>query len=804
MYFMTNTINLKLSEIKSWSPEVEVKITEAWKNSDRFKFDSKTKKKIYSIDTPPPYINSPIHIGHAATYCMMDFFARYKRMKGFEVLFPLGLDRNGLPIEMGAEKKYNVSPFVVGREKFVEYCEKLLKEMSVESIDSFVKLGVSFSSYKEGSSIGSVYLTDSPEYRALTQSTFFDLYKKGLVYEDNRINNWDPKLRTTIADSEIEYKDIPSTFNDVKWKVKETGEEIIIATTRPELICTCGMVIYNPEDKRYKHLNGKHAISPVFEKQILIKPHPLAQIDKGSGLVMMCSAGDLSDIQFFREMNLTPVIAINQDGTMNEHAGILKGLKVKEARAKIIEELKDKGLLEVQVQINHRTPVSERSGAEIEFIEMPEYYLKQLEFKDEMRKIAKKVNFYPKEAKKILDDWIDSVSIDWPISRRRYYATSVPLWYSENDEGSKLIALPKAGKYYQPWKESVPQDAEVMKSGKVIGRVKDKDFKNLKWEGETRVFDTWFDSSISELFILHYKSDDTFFKKAYPATLRPQGKEIVRTWLYYTLLRGYLETKKPCFEDAWIHQHILDEKGRKMSKSVGNVIDPHDILKEFGAEAFRLWIAEEGDLSKQDLSCSKEKIRSMGKTINKILNVSRFAMQFEKPKKVKLTKTDQLFIDYIEDLTAYCDKCYGAYDFYHPAVKLRDFLWEIFASHYIELTKARAYNQESKFKKEESESARYTINFLLERYLELAYPIIPQVTSIIAKEKNSDLLKAEFPKSKKGKSNLKDLDKIMEFNSLVWKMKKEKGVSLREHMDGIKFPKELKDFESDLKACHNL
>jgi len=379
---------MKLKDIKNWNVEIEKKITDKWKKSEQFKFNSNTKKKIYSIDTPPPYINSPIHMGHAVTYCFMDMIARYRRMKGFEVLFPLGMDRNGLPIEMGAEKKFNISPFKVGRKKFIEYCEKLLNETSVESVDSFAKLGISFTSYKEGKNIGSVYNTDSPEYRALTQSTFIDLFKKGLIYEDTRINNWDTKLQTTVADSEIEYEDIESLFVDVKWKVKETGKEIIIGTTRPELISTCGMVIFNPNDKRHNKLEGKTAISPLFNKEIPIKSHPLAQIDKGTGLVMMCSVGDLTDIQFFREQKLEPKIAINKDGTMNHHAGFLDGLKIKDARQKIIEELKKKKLIVKQEDIKHRTPISERSGAEIEFIEMPEYYLKQLEFKNQIKKVA--------------------------------------------------------------------------------------------------------------------------------------------------------------------------------------------------------------------------------------------------------------------------------------------------------------------------------------------------------------------------------------------------------------------------------
>ena len=789
-------LNFDIKQIKNWSVEIEKAITEKWKNSEQYRFNKNTHKKIYSIDTPPPYINAPVHIGQAITYCYMDFFARYRRMKGAEVIFPLGLDRNGLPIELAVEKKFNVSPFKIGRDKFIEFCEKLLKETSTETIDTFTKLGISFTSYKEGNHIGAVYLTDSPEYRAITQATFIELYKKGLIYEDTRINNWDTQLQTTIADSEIEYEDIPSTFNDIIWKVKETNENITIGTTRPELLCACGMVIYNPEDKRYQHLNGKTAIIPIYNKEVPIRAHPLAEIEKGTGLVMMCSAGDLSDIQFFREMNLKPIITINKDGRMNQNAGFLEGLKIKEARQNIIDELKKKNLLLNQTPIKHRTPISERSGAEIEFIAMPELYLKQLEFKQEIKKISSKINFYPPEARKILYDWIDSISIDWPISRRRFYATPIPLWYS-----GKKTALPKPGKYHIPWKESPPLDSEVFENGKKIGII--KEFQKEKWIGEERVFDTWMDSSISELVILKYNSDKNFFEKAYPASLRPQGKEIIRTWLYYTILRGYLETKRQCFKDVWINQHITDEKGRKMSKSLGNIINPQELLKNYGAEAIRLWASIEGNLAKQDLKCSKEKIKAETKTINKLLNITKFILQFNKPnKKPKLAPIDKLFLNYIEDLTNFADKSYEKYDFYHPALKLREFLWETFASHYIEVVKSRAYNQNNKFSKEENESAKYTLYYLLERLTILLYPIIPQITSIIAQTLKINL--QTFPIAKKVKFNIGLIKKIMNFNSKVWKDKKEKGLTLRDQIKSIKIPKELKPFEKDLIACHNL
>lgn len=785
---------MKLSEIKNWSIEVEKEIAESWKKSP-LAFNPKSKKKIYSIDTPPPYVNTPIHMGHAVTYTYMDFFARYRRMKGFEVLFPLGIDRNGLPIEMAAEKKFEVSPFHIGRDAFIKLCKRVLEETTAASIDSFARLGISFNSYKKDKEIGSMYETDSEEYRTITQATFIDLYRRKLIYEDTRINNWDPKLRTTIADSEIDYKELPSTFNHIKFKVKETGETIIIATTRPELIPACGMIIFNPEDSRYEKLEGKTAILPLFGGEVPIGEHPFAQQDKGSGLVMMCSAGDITDIQFFREMNLPTRICINRDGTMNERAGFLKGLSVKEARKAVIEELRKENLLLKQEQITHRTPIAERSGAEVEFIEMPELYLKQLEIKDDLKEIINKIDFYSPESRKILENWIDSVSIDWPISRRRFYGTPIPLWYSED-----LVALPEKGEYYEPWKQQVPKDAEVFRNGKLVGRV--KDFKNKEWKGEERIFDTWFDSSISELVLLQYEKDPSFFKKAFPATLRPQGKEIVRTWLYYTILRGYLATKKPAFKEVWIHNHILDEKGKKMSKSLGNVIDPHAILDTEGAEALRLWCAIEGDIAKQDLLCSRERIKAELKTINKLLNLTRFVTQYPKPSKVKLTETDELFIEHVNHLIDFADKSFEEYDMHHPTIKIRQFVWDTFASHYVEMVKARAYNETKEFSKSEQDSAHFTLRFILEKISQILHPIIPQVTSIMAAELKVSL--ENFPKGKAGAKSEEIIHKITEFNSQIWKLKKEKGISLRESITGVTIPAELKKFKQDLIACHKI
>ncbi len=770
---------------KQWSKDFEKEIYESWKRNKDYKF-VKNDKKVYSIDTPPPYVNTSIHIGQATTYVLMDMFARYRRMKGFNVLFPLGLDRNGLPIEVAAEKKFKIKLTEVPRETFIEYCKKVLEETSNESVDSYLRLGISFNSFEVGNKIGDIYYTDSDDYRQLTQETFIDLWNKGLIYEDERANNYCLGCQTTIADAEIEYEELKSFFNDIKFKVKETGEDIIIGTTRPELIPSCGMIIYNPGDKRYKHLKGKHAITPIFNKEVPIMEHSFAQQDKGTGLMMMCSFGDVTDIRFFRELGLKPVISINKDGTMNENAGFLKGMKIKDAQKALVMKIKEEGLLAKQERIVHRTPICERSKDPIEFIFMKEYYVKQLDYKEKMMEIAKKINFYHENSRQILIDWINSVSIDWPITRRRYYATEVPLWYCKK---CNEIIVPDKGKYYKPWKENPPVKCKC---------------GSTEFRGDERVFDTWFDSSISPLYILKYSKDDEFFNKNFPASLRPQGKEIIRTWLYYTLLKDYLLTGKIAFKDVWINYHVTDEKGKKMSKSLGNVIDPKDVLNEYGAEPFRLWTAIEGNLDQSDFRCSFERIEGAGKTLTKLWNVARFISMFDKGKKVKLTSLDEWIINELNKLIKEANEKYEKYDFHNPSVNIKHFIWETFASHYIELVKNRVYNENEKFSKQDQESGLFTLHYCLQVILKLLAPINPMLTEKIYIEiYDKDIHKEEFPTVEiEVKSEIETND-IIELDSLVWKTKKDNGKSLKEEIKLLVIPRKLKDIEKDLIMAHN-
>ena len=775
---------------KRWKPEVEEEIIKLWEKEQTYKFNEKTKKPIYSVDTPPPYASGKWHIGGAVHYSQIDMIARYRRMQGYEVLFPFGVDRNGLPIEVQVEKQYNIRMRETPREKFIKLCKELLDKYEGEIVSLAKRLGLSCNSFKSED----IYRTDSPEYRKITQETFIQLWKKGLVYEANRPNNWCPVCHTTIADAEVEYKEEEAFLNYIKFKVKETGEDLLIATTRPELLCACRCVIVHPEDERYRHLHGKTAIVPIYNTEVPIIPHKEANPEFGTGAVMVCSYGDYGDVRLFRELKLKPTIAINADGKMTEAAGKYAGLTVQEAREQIIKDLKEQDLLIKQEKIVHRTPICWRSKDPIEFIAMPEYYLKQVEFLEDLLKIIDKIKFYPPHHKQLLINWINSVTTDWPISRRRYYGTEIPLWYCK--ECGKPIT-PPPGKYYQPWRENPPIN-QCPHCGSTKG-----------FKGETRTFDTWFDSGISQLVILKYKKDPEFFKKAFPCSIRPQGKDIVRTWLYYSILRTYHLLKSPAFKEIWISGMVVDEKGEAMSKSKGNIVMPEPLIKKYGVDAIRLWGSMEAGLG-SDIRFSEQRVGGAYKFLVKLWNIARFISTFPEPEKTpELTATDQWILGELNKLIREAKEGYEKLDFQAPATKTRSFTWEIFASHYIELVKSRAYNREGKFPEEEQQAAWHTLHTVLKTILKLLAPITPFITEKIYRElysPNKSIHLEKFPQlDPEWETPLTEITPILTaVNSAIWKYKKDHGKALRTPISEAWIPQELKPLEKDLKEMHQI
>jgi len=787
------TFKPKIKE-KTWNPKIEPSLFERWQREGIFKFDEKSGKPLFSIDTPPPYVNTPVHIGQAYTYTWMDMFARFRRMAGFNVLFPMGLDKNGLPVEVQTEKTFNISMHETPREEFIEKCEQVLEESGDISLDTFKKLGLSCNAWNVEHRIGGRYETDDPEYRKLTQETFIELWRKGLIYEDEKTTNYCPVCQTTISDAEVDYEEEKTTLNYIQFRVKETGEDIIIATTRPELLCSCRTVIFNPEDERYQHLRGRHAVVPLYGHEVKIQSHPYAKPEFGSGLVMVCSFGDYSDVRLLRELNIDPVYAIDKRGRMNENAGKYKGLLVEEAKEKIIGDLKTQGLLVKQEKIDQRRPICWRSKNPIEFVLMKEFYLKQIEFRDGILKMADQMRFFAPESRQILIDWINSVNIDWVISRRRYYGTEVPLWYCTKCD---YIFVPEPGRYYQPWREKPPIE-KCPKCG------------NPQFRGEERTFDTWFDSANSEIYILGYLWNKDFFQRHFPCTLRPQGKEIVRNWLYFTVLKAYLLFGKAPFKDAWIHMHVVDERGRKMSKSEGNVIDPQEALKKYGGEAFRIWSCLEGNITRGDIRCSFERIEGTSKFLTKLWNVARFISSFPRVNgNYELAALDRLMLGELNRVIGECRRGYGDMDVYLPANALRTFTWSLLADHYMEAVKSRAYNRQGRFDEGLQRGAWYALHACLETTLKLLAPLCPFITEALWGELYSteSIHIQPFPEEKpQWRSDLvKMTPRFTEFNTAIWKYKKEKGLALSQELEATVYaPKKLEVIKEDLEAMHGI
>jgi valyl-tRNA synthetase len=774
---------------KSWNPAVEQTIRKKWEETDIYKFSIKKEKEAFVIDTPPPYPSGrPWHIGAAAHYAQIDMIARTARMMGYNVMFPIGIDRNGLPVEIYTEKKHKVRMRQMDREKFLDLCRVALDDLEAEMIQIMKNMGLSgnFEEY---------YRTDSDEFRALTQSTFIELWKRELVYLANRPNNYCPDCGTTIADAEIIYEDIPTKLIYMNFKVRETNENIIIASTRPELLFACQSIIVNPEDERYLGLQGKHAILPLFDREVEILPHHSAKPEFGSGAVMVCSYGDQNDVQIFRELGLKEIVALNSNGVTTSAAGPYSNLRVNQARIRIIEDLKNAGLLSKEENIIHRTPLCERSKTPIEIIPLQDYFVKQLNFIPKLKELAMKIKFHPEIHKQILLNWIDSVAIDWPVSRRRFYGTEIPIWYCNN---CKTPNLPKPGKYYRPWKEKPPFE-RCNKCG------------NTEFIGEDRTFDTWMDSSITPLFITKYKRDQELYKHSYPTRIRPQAKDIVRTWLYYTMLRCYQLTDQLAWSDAWIMGYGVDEKGEKMSKSKGNVIDPFPIVHRYGADTFRFWSASEANLG-HDFRCSEQRILSSQKFLSKLWNLGRFLSSFDFISEAphELSASDKWILAELSNLVEECEKGYEDFNFFIPANAIREFTWGLFASHYVEMVKGRVYDINDSVGQK---SAIFTLHKCLSTILKLLAPLCPFITEELwTKIYSTQSIHLQcLPQAQKYYLEMrKSTQYITEFNSRVWNKKKQtisrktgKLLSLKDSID-ITIPIELDAFKKDLCIMHNL
>ena len=821
----------KISD-KRWSVDLEKRIQESHYIEDsyrqRYSFNPNSEKEIFVIDTPPPYPSGTWHIGAVAQYSMIDVIARSQRLLGKEVRFPWGVDRNGINIEFTVEKKTGRKMRTYDRAEFLDLCEDTIEEYTQAMRSTAKRVGLSCDYDNE-------YLTDSPDYRAVSQSIFVDLFKSGDIVEDLRPNIYDPVEGTTIADAEVQRIQRKTKLCHVIWKT-EDGERITISTTRPEMICACGVIMVHPDDSRYTHLIGKRAILPLpvqdREISVEIMAHPSVKMDFGTGILMVCSFGDQNDVAIFRELGLRPFVAIDLNGEMTQISGPLSGLKVSDARIEATRMLEDSGCMDSFEEREQEIPVSERGGNPIEIILLKEWYVKQTHVLDRLAELSNRSRFIPERNRQYLHDWMGGISIDWPISRRRWYHTEVPIWYSE--DGDKVIVPPK-GEYVQPWRDSPPGDSEVIdrETKEIIGKFEDLENQLGLIIGEEKVFDTWMDSSNSNLFVSGYLNNPELFERAFPTAIRPQGKEIVRTWLYYTLLKSALLLDKPAFENIWIDGLGMDPWGRKMSKSLGNGIDADSVLEcgaggrtgswkikgadgkqvvlkanKIGSECFRLWKACDAQVG-DDFHINPEEIETKYYgVLTKIFNVARFASQFDVPDDLDtppdLEMEDLWIIAEFDQTLSEIHSAWESVDIYTAAQAIKSFGTGVFPSHWLEMSKTRLYDG--------NHSASWALHRIVRDLLSVFSPICPFFTHYLSTTLygNSAVDVDSFPElphafnREKFEQLLSLTDELESFNSMVWKAKKESGVSLKSSIAGIDIPESLSIFSNTLVQMHSL
>lgn len=817
---------------KRWSVDLEKEIQEAHFNADsygaRYQFNPNSEREIFVIDTPPPYPSGTWHIGAVAQYSMIDVIARSQRLLGKEVRFPWGVDRNGINIEFTVEKKTGRKMRTYQRGEFLDLCEQTIEEYTQAMRSTAKRVGLSCDYANE-------YLTDSPDYRAVSQSIFVDLFKNGDIVEDLRPNIYDPVEGTTIADAEVQRIKRKTKLCHVIWDTDD-GEKITISTTRPEMICACGVIMVHPDDARYTHLVGNRALLPMptsgRELSVEIMAHPSVKMDFGSGILMVCSYGDQNDVAIFRELAIKPFLAINLDGEMTEISGPLSGMKVSDARIEATNVLEACGRLESIEEREQEIPVSERGGNPVEIILLKEWYVRQTHVLDRLVELSKCSRFIPEKNRQYLHDWVDGVSIDWPISRRRWYHTEVPIWYSE--DGAKVIVPPK-GVYVQPWRDDPPAESEVIdrESKQIIGVFSSLADELGEISGEEKVFDTWMDSSNSNLFVSGYLNNPDLFDRAFPTSIRPQGKEIVRTWLYYTLLKSTLLLDKPAFENIWVDGLGMDPWGRKMSKSLGNGIDADSVLEcgaggrtgswkikgsdgkqvvlkanKIGSECFRLWKACDAQVG-DDFHINPEEIETKYYgVLTKIFNIARFASQFDTPDDLgsppELEIEDVWILAEFDEALSVIHSAWEEVDIYSAAQAIKAFGTGVLPSHWLEMSKTRLYDGNT--------SATWTLHRVVRDLLSVFSPICPFFTHYLSTTLygGSAVDVTEFPELPESCDNgrfddLRSLTHDLEmFNSNVWKAKKDSGLSLRSPISGIEVPDNLSIFSGTLKQMHSL
>ncbi len=720
--------------------EVEKDKYNKWKEKGYFNSGDLTKEP-FCIVIPPPNVTGKLHLGHAWDTTLQDIIIRYKRMQGYDCLWLPGMDHAAIATEAKVVKRIKEqgkNKSTLGREKFLEECWNWTHEYSDNIRKQWAKLGLSVDYNKEA-------FTLDENLTLAVKTVFCKLYNEGLIYRGERIINWDPEAKTALSNEEVIYKDTEGAFYHIKYFIEGTNDFLEVATTRPETLFGDTAVAVNPEDTRYNKLIGKNVVLPIVNKLIPIIGDNHADMDFGTGVVKITPAHDPNDFEVGNRHNLERIIVMNDDATMNENAGIYKGLDRFECRKKLVEDLKEQDLLINIEKITHNVGHSERTGV------MVEPYLSKQWFVD-MKKLSKqvldnqknkdtKVNFVPERFEKILINWMEDCH-DWCISRQLWWGHRIPAWY-KNDEVYVGINPPQ--------EEGWTQDEDVL--------------------------DTWFSSALWPFATLGWPNETPDFKRYFPNDVLVTGYDIIFFWVCRMVFQSLEFTEKRPFKDCLIHGLIRDKEGRKMSKSLGNGVDPMDVIDTYGCDSLRFFLTT-NSAPGQDLRYDEEKVKSTWNFINKIWNASRYVLMNLEDFNDKdytldnLTNSDKWILTKLNKTIESITKSMDKYDFNIVGNTLYNFIWTDFCDKYIELSK---FNQNN--------TTKSVLLKVLTSIIKMLHPFMPYVTEEIYQmlpiKDSESIMISTYPKYEKEyvfNNEEKDIDNILEFITLFRNKKLELNI----------------------------